>query len=584
MILSALYEYYRRMAADPESGMPEPGYSEERISFELEISRQGELKRVWDIRDDSGRKPQPKRLQVPKAVIRSSGVASNFLWDNTGYVLGVDGKGKPERTKKTFEAFLEKHRAVLAEHENEPLQAICAFLEQWTPDQFESLNYHEEMLDQNIVFRLEGDDSCIHDHPDVRAVWQSLRQTEDGDNQGICLVTGTEGPISKLHPSIKGVIGAQSAGASIVSFNLESFKSYGKEQNLNAPVSEYAAFAYTTALNYLLRSDKHRLRIGDTTAVFWAGKSEKAKETEDLFEAIMGQGLQSDEPEPGEDTKTVTNVHRLLTALRDGIPVDRDLADKELLSTPFYILGLAPNQSRLSVRFWHVSTFGDLAKNVARHYADLALERQFPNQPEFPANWQILRETAALGKSENIPPLLNGALLRSVLGGTRYPETLFTALLSRIRTDKTLNYVRTAALKACLLRNHTDNSGEITMSLNPDRKDTPYLLGRLFSLLEKVQKDALGKNINATIRDRYFGAASATPAVTFPQLLRLAQHHIKKAEYGHLTDREIQAVLNDIEDFPPRLSLQEQGVFTIGYYHQSNANYIKKTDNAAEKE
>ena len=577
MILSALNDYYHRMVGDPDASMPKPGFSEEKISFALMIDGLGAFKSLVDLRLTSGKKVVPRKMIVPAAEKRSGkSVVPNFLWDNSGYVLCVDGKGKPNRTQKTFEAFRQRHHEIADTTQCLRIQAVAAFLDEWSSDKADSLVLREALLDQNVIFWMEGDEAPIHEHPEVLAVWERLRaDTDTGGYSASCLVTGEVGPIARLHPSIKGVFGGQPAGCAIVSFNLDAFVSYGKEQSFNAPVGEKAAFAYTTALNYLLKRENHRsLSIGDTSTVFWAEKNTPA---EDLLASMLdlSNGPEEGEGDPiwGRDIQTAERVRSLLRAFLEGRPLKPLLGDIDP-DVQFYILGLAPNQSRLSVRFWCTATFGELVEKVSGHYEALRIEMQYPNQSEFPALWQILLETAVQQKRENIPPMLSGALSRSVLTGTRYPESLYSAVLGRVRVDKQVNYIRAAIIKACLIRNHPEKAGEITMALNPDRKDIPYLLGRLFSLLEKAQSDALGK-LNTTIRHRYFSSASATPSVVFPQLLRLAQHHIAKAEYGGYMDRKIQDVVEYIDGFPSRLSPQEQGIFTIGYYHQANANYRK---------
>lgn len=577
MILSALNDYYGRMVADPSAAMPKPGFSEEKISFAVIIDGEGHFKRIMDLREAKGKRVVPQKKVVPAAVKRSgTSIVPNFLWDNSGYVLGVDGKGKPQRSRMTFDAFKKKHHDISQKTPCARIKAVAAFLDAWDPEQAEPLELKEEFLDQNLIFWVEGDDLPVHEHPEVLELWKALQgKKEEGAYEASCLVTGEVGPIARLHPPIKGVSGGQPAGCAIVSFNLDAFASYGKEQSFNAPVGATVAFAYTTALNYLLRRENNRsLSIGDTSTVFWA---ERKTPEEDLLSCFFDLSNEPDKKEDdegtGEDIQTAAKVRSILRSLRDGNPLKEALGELDK-NVRFYVLGLAPNQSRLSVRFWCPATFGALVEKAGMHYGALNIEKQYPNQPEFPSLWQILLESAVQQKRENIPPLLAGALPRSVLTGSRYPESLYTAILGRIRSDKEVNYVRAAVIKACLTRNHSEKAGEITMALNPDRKDAPYLLGRLFSLLEKAQKDALGK-VGSSIRQRYFSSASATPSIVFPQLLRLAQHHIAKAEYGDNMDRKIRAVVDDIDEFPSRLSLQDQGIFTIGYYHQSNANYRK---------
>lgn len=564
MFLSELYRFKKRQEQAPRSGMAPEGFSEENIGFVLRLTPEGELADCLSLMSDKGK---PRRMQVPAAVKRTVGVAPNFLWDNTGYVLGADGKGKAERTARTFEAFRQRHRLAAETTGNRRIRAVAAFLENWNPERFPELADHDAMLDRNIVFQIVGEKDFIHNMPDVRAAWETLRSA-DSHPQGVCLVTGRYGPIKKVHSGIKGI--GPKAESALISFNCPAFESYGKTQSLNAPVSAEAAEAYTTALNYLLRREnRHSTSVGDTTALFWAEKAAPVEEAA-LYAVMTITDAEADEPETGEDAAALHRVSDTLAALRQGIPA-RNLEgfDPEVR---FFLLGLAPNQARLAVRFWLTATFGELADNVGRFYRDLAVERAYPTQPEFPALWQLLREVAVQGKGANVPPVLEGALARSVFSGTPYPEALYAAVLARIHADKHVSYLRSALLKAILTRNH---SKEFAMSLDTSRKDTPYLLGRLFSLLEKNQQDALGA-LNASIRDRYIGSASATPRRVFPLLLRLAQHHAAKSEYGHFVQKNIAAVVEDIANFPATLSLEEQGVFFLGYYQQNNANYRKK--------
>ncbi len=574
MILTALNQFYERKSLDPASGISPLGYSEENLGFALLISREGELKATIDLRDTSGKKPKPKRLIVPAAVKRTVGITSNFLWDNTGYVLGADSKGKPERTRDTHLNFKSFHEHLLSVCDDDGARALLAFLEGWKPEEAPGLGNWDEACDANLIFRLEGDDCYLHERPALRALW-CRHFTGSGEQRaetGQCLVTGEKGHIAKLHSSIKGVSGAQSSGASLVSFNLASFTSYGKEQNLNAPVGEMAAFGYTTALNWLLRSENKRsLRMGDATVIFWAERDTPA---ENLLAAFLDPPL----PEKEKEGKTVVDdkTSALVGALLKNAGSGGYIGEVEPSLEPgvrFYILGLSPNASRLALRYWQVSTFGEIIQRIARHYEDLAIEKSQANLPDNPPPWLLLLQTATQGKADNIPPLLGGALMRAILTGERYPQTLFTGVLGRIRADREINYYRASIIKAVLTRNHEK---EISMSLDEHRTEPGYRLGRLFALLEKVQQDAT--HAKAGIRERCFGAASATPRAIFPQLMRTAQHHLSKAEYGGHVDRLIQSVMEGVGSFPAHLSLEEQGLFSIGYYHQKNALYRKKEE------
>jgi CRISPR-associated protein Csd1 len=571
MILQTLNEYYQRKAAEPDSGMPAYGFGVQKISFCLVLSEDGEVVGTVDLREIQRKKHGPRALNAPMLPFkRAVGIAPNFTWDNTGYVLGVDRKGKADRTQKTHDSFKELHRKVLQGVEDTGLRALVRFLDSWMPGNFSSLSQWEEMLDTNVVFRLESDLCFLHERPAVQQAWGQEYQNLAGTGRGFCLATGRGGLVASLHPDISGVSGAQSSGALMVSFNLPAFTSYGKEQSLNAPVSERAAFGYTTALNHLLRKgSRQRIRLGDATTVFWAERSTPAEDLlAALFEPPAATG-KTDETSPSEDPVTTARIREVLSAAKAGRPIS-DVDPALDPDVRFYTLGLSPNNARLAVRFWNVSTFGQLVERLGRHFRDTDVERQFERDPEYPPFWQIALETAPLRKSENVPPLLAGAITRAILTGSPYPRSLFTSILGRIRADRVVNYMRAAILKACLVRNHQK---EISMSLDPNRKEPSYRLGRLFALLEKAQKDAT--NPAATIRDRYFGAASATPAAVFPQLLRLGQHHISKAEHGGYTDKLIAEVMDGIDDLPKHLSLEDQGLFTLGYYHQRNAFFRK---------
>ncbi len=575
MILQALNEYYERKAKEPGSGMPSYGYGEQKISFCFVLSQRGELVKVVDLRNGQGRQAKPTPLTVPllpsKRTVKE---VSNFLWDNTAYVLGAGDQKKlekdPQRFRKTSGEFRSLHQEVSKSVQDEGLDALVAFVFNWSPERSATIENWPEIQDTNLVFRLEGDTGYLHDRPKLREAWVARYADAAGDRKGTCLVTGKAAPIAGLHPPIKGV-GKQTSGASIVSFNLAAFTSYGKEQSYNAPVSERAAFAYTTGLNFLLRKgSRQRIQLGDATTVFWAERSTPA---EDLLAALFDPpaegAAKTDENSPSEDRAATALIREVLSAAKAG----RSIGDVDPALEPdvrFYILGLSPNNARLAVRFWNVSTLGQLVERVGQHFRDMEVERKFEGDPEYPPFWRILLETAPLRKSENVPPLLAGALTRAILTGSPYPRSLFTAILGRIRADRLVNYLRAAILKACLVRNH---QMEVPMSLNVERGDPAYRLGRLFALLEKAQKDAT--NPTATIRDRFFGAASATPAAVFPQLLRLGQHHISKAEYGVYTDKLIAEVVDGIDELPKHLSLEDQGLFTLGYYHQRNALYRK---------
>lgn len=440
------------------------------------------------------------------------------------------------------------------------------------------------MKDQNVVFALESErlnGTCIHDRPAARALWAHLPAGNNA-SEAVCLVTGERGPVARLHPSIKGVWGAQTAGASIVSFNLDAFTSYGHEQGDNAPVSEAAAFAYTTALNAFLQRDSgHRVQVGDASTVFWADASDAAvvDQAEAVFGALLGDVSIDERKEAGK-------IRTLLEKIRAGRPIAE--ADPQLAKgVRFFVLGLSPNAARLSVRFWLEDDFGRIAARFARHLEAMRLE---PSPKDVsPSIWRCLIEAAAQRKSENIPPNLAGEWLRAILTGGPYPLTLLATLLMRIRADKDVNALRVAILKAVLV---TRKMKEVPVSLDPENSDPGYLLGRLFAAYEHAQTQALGGKVNATIRDKYYGTASATPRAVFPLLQRTTTHHLARLRKDRpglfkVLDRKIGEIfeLADADRlFVPTLVAAQQALFAIGYYHQKNDFYRRKDTAAAETE
>lgn len=579
MILAALNDYYERLLERGAEGVSPAGYSQEKISYEILLAADGRVVDVNDIRDMSGKKPFPRSLSVPQPEKRTVGIKSNFLWDKTSYVLGVSAASK--RADKEHEAFLVLHRESLSAESDAGLKAFLAFLQDWAPERFSESPFTEDMLDTNIVFRLDGERGYLHERPAARALRARLLAAEEGGREGMCLVTGEQQPLARLHPAIKGVNGAQSSGASIVSFNLDSFTSYGKSQGENAPVSEQAVFAYTTVLNYLLRRDEHnhqRLQIGDATVVFWAQADDslQAEAAEDLLKAFFDP--------PSDDAQETQRLRSVLEAVAQGRPMN-ELALGLDEGTRIFVLGLAPNASRLSIRFWQADTLDVFVKRLAQHFQDLRIEPD-PWRTS-PAVWRLLLATApsrdGKSKSEDVPPQLAGELTRAILTGSRYPRSLLSNVIMRLRADGDISGVRVALCKGVLARERRLGvkgvNEEVPVSLDTNNTDAGYLLGRLFSTLENIQRAALGKQINATIRDRYYGAASATPAIVFPMLVRNAQHHLSKVKkdkpgFAVNLEKEVGEIIDRLgPTFPKSLRIEAQGHFAIGYYHQTQARY-----------
>lgn len=605
MILQALTRYYDILSKDPESDIAPPGYSSVGVSFALNISAQGELLDVFPLfqQVQVGNKmlEKPRRMIVPEQVKKTSGISSNFMCENSAYILGIAEKGGADFGVKRFDAFRALHQELLAKADCEAAHAVLAFLGNFNPAKGRehpaiASNLETMLLGGNIVFMFRG--AFAHDDTIIKQTWETYKAGKDAV-LGQCLVTGEFSPIARLHPSLKGIRNANPTGASLVGFNARAYESYNREQGQNSPVSEKAAFAYTTALNYLLSSanPNKKLTIGDTTVVYWAESEKKgfAEAFEGIFEPQVVEEPIADNQEGRK--KAEKGLKEVAQKVRRVQKLDLDalLEDLKGENPRFYVLGLAPNTARVSVRFFLTDPFQKIVDRMMRHYHDLEIVKEYENQPPYITVGHILDETVSKKSRDNdASPLMAGAVMRSILTGAPYPAALYHAIINRIRADvdddqkhiHKIGYVRAAVIKAYLIRKYRnqDKYQEVlVMSLNEQATIPAYVLGRLFAVLEKVQQEAIG-DMNASIKDRYFTSACASPASVFPVLLRLSQHHIAKAEFGYTSDRRIQEILGllDVEKnpIPARLTLDEQGIFVLGYYHQRAAFYVKNNASA----
>ena len=571
MILQALTRYYDDLLSRGE--IAAPGWAPAKISLALYINENGELTQIVPTMDEvsKGKKTifQPQLITLPAAVKRTVSIAANFLWDNSAYLLGIDQKGKPERSRECFATAAKLHHAVLDSVDSPNARAILAFFDTWKPEHAAEHPALIRQLDDvtaggNLVFRVDG--RKVEKDTAICEAWQRY---QDGGESGVlmqCLVTGKEDEIAAVHPSVKGVRDAQSSGAALVSFNAPAFCSYGREQNYNAPVGKYAAFAYTAALNHLLADSDHVQHIGDTTVVCWA------EGAEDIYQSFGMAALFGGEV-PGLSDN---DLRAALKRLANGLPCDDLGVDP---NRPFYILGLAPNAARLSVRFFLRDSFGKLMENVNAHYARLEIAgAKYSILPL----WALLNATVRDFKKQVPSPVVSGATLRAVFSGTPYPVSLMEAVLLRIRAERNITWGKAAIIKAYYLKNpHEDCPKEVlTVSLNEASTDTAYTLGRLFSVYEAVQQTA-NPGINATIKDKYFNSAAAMPASIFPVLNSLYQKHLRKLEGGQRVyyDKQVMALKGILgESYPARMTLAQQGAFDLGYYHQTQKRFTKKEE------
>lgn len=585
MILQSLFELYDRLKQEPKYLISPPGYSLQKIVFRVVLHPDGRLHAIEDARiKGKNNRLVPRQVQVPGNSNRSgSGFKPLFLWDKSDYVLGYKHKDvNPKRTVGAFSAFREHHLALQPVINCDAYQAVCEFLEKW--DSAQALNWPvlSEVGPGYGVFQMIGQSGFIHEDPEIQHWWARNSAPKEKTNRGQCLITGSFHPIARLQYKIKKV-GAQGE-SQMVSFNDPAFESYGKIQSYNAPISEDAAFRYSTALNALLDGPmnyKHRFSLGDATIVFW---TKEPTNTEDIF-AQFASGRLRESTLVAQDENVRQKIELFLQALRKGREVYAEL-DEKTGQTQFYLLGLTGQaKGRIGVRFFCCDRLSVLLDNLRRHYSDLAIIRMWDENskrpdPEFPAIWQILDETCPRhnGKPDRkqIPPILEGPLLRAIIVGTKYPSGLFSTVMRRIHADREVNYIRACIIAGYLRRNLKK---EVSMSLDKERKEPSYRLGRLFAVLEKVQGEALGK-VGASIRDRFYSAASATPGVVFPRLLRTYQHHLAKLPEGLKINRErlVQEILSCVKNLSSHLDLVEQGLFALGYYHQAKELWTAKTE------
>lgn len=581
MILQALVNYYDRLVEKGE--LEPPGWQPVKVSYGLDLNADGVPVRLIPLRlpVPRGKKEvlAPQVLNVPAQVKRAVGIEANFLCDNSSYLLGIDAKGKPERARKCFAVCREMHLLMLEGVDSLAARAVAAFFQTWKPEtawDWSALNEHLEdaISGGNIVFMVNG--HYAHVDAAIREAWNRNYMNASEGEIMCCLVTGERGPIARLHPSIRGVAGGQPSGTSLVSFNAPAYESFGRDggQGSNAPVSQRAAFAYGAALNRLISEQDHRMRLGDSTVVFWAEDAEKAYA--DFFTSMLGNG----------NVLKQSDLQNAMQNLAEGKPViwgDIPLRPENR----FHILGLAPNAARLSVRFYLQDSFGVFAERLQAHFKRMEIVRPAYDQRPALSIWEMLNETVNQKSRDKSPsPQLAGELMRAILMGTPYPATLLSQTELRIRAEREITRGRAAILKVYLLRNgctkgsYSDYEEALTVELNEATNYPAYLLGRLFSVLEGLQQ-AANAGINTTIRDRYFNSACATPAVVFPQLIKLAQAHLKKLNAGGRKHFEIQIAeiagrMN--QAYPVRLNLYDQGVFQLGYYHQTQKRFQKKEE------
>ncbi|WP_281714725.1 type I-C CRISPR-associated protein Cas8c/Csd1 [Allobaculum stercoricanis] len=558
-MLTALVNYYD--AKEKRNEISKVGWAETKVSGAIELDESGKVLAIHDLHEiktaeleAKNRKESVKLLTVPQIPGRTVNIAPGFLCDNTKYIFGFE-KDKPERFDKYFESFRDLHLEMISEIDTPAANALRRFL---TQDENRNLTEAlKEKLDTgNFVFRFNG--KYLHDYPELKSVWDNKKDSSLEDVEDICSITGKKDVIVNTHPPIKGVFGSK-PNATLVSYNSSAFESYGKKQNMNSHIGRTASVKYTTALNQLLADGQSHTKIGDTTIVYWAESATPIYQS--VFSGMLGNQVDKD-------------VERIIDPLFKKIQRHEAFDVENInLQQKFFILGLSANAARLVVRFFLEGTFGNLIKNFADHNKRLEIIKPDNEQPGPLSPSKIVDETVSRKSKEKNPlPSLPGDLMNSIFQNTQYPESLYSSVLLRIRTDPgSFNSCKAAILKAYLIKNK--KKGGLEMSLNETNNSQPYVLGRLFSVLENLQNKASGGGLNSTIKDKYFASAAATPGRIFPLLLHNSANHLKKIKQNEALTTTYEKKIGELIDrlegtFPNTLSLEEQGEFYIGYYQQ----------------
>lgn len=583
MILLALKEYYDRKADD--GSIAEDGWIQTGLDFLLEINKEGHFRGISDLRTIEGSRRQSRAFKLPNIGNQAlkhtnSGKDANLLWDNAKFVFGLGNKG--DLHLKSMIAAIDDW---IGQASDDGVHAVRLFLQHGLENRAHfdlalnhpeygglfregsvKISFHVSQTPYNAVFL----------SPVVAAALERMENVNDPNlKMGTCLVTGEENvAIEVTHSVIKGVKGAQSSGANIISFNNDAFNSYAKVQSFNAPIGKVTASRYVKAINTLLESPKQRLNIGDTSVVFW---SEKQSALEMDFSLFFKEPAK-DDPDAGTE-----KVKAAFESLQTGAYLDNGG------NTRFYILGLAPNAARIAIRFWRIGTVSEFATKIKQYFDDFAIIKP-PNEPTYYSVWRIMVNIAVQDDSKNISDSLFGDFMNAILEGTPYPTTLLQATLRRIRSDTEYRVkpVRAAIIKAYLDRYHrfypNQSYKEVTKELDTNQTSSSYWLGSLFAVLEKIQEESQ-PGINATIRERLYGSASAAPVTVFANLLRLKNHHLAKlSSKGRVVyfEKLLGEIIRRISDFPAHLNLHEQGLFAIGYYHQRQEFFTPQKDSKEE--
>ena len=586
-VLGSLYNLFESLVAN--SVLCPPGFSQQKIAYAIDLEPEtGKFNGLISLKEEVPVKTRmvlkPVVLDLPTPPIRSgSQIAPRFLWDNATYLLGIPKEGKLDQSEDSFAACKALHHTILDGMDSPIAHAILNFLDNWDISQAASHplleEYQKDLQTCFLVFSVGG--VYPQDEDDIRKAWLDYYENSSDGPVGQCLVTGKTAKIARVHPiKIRGLRGGDASGNALVSFNFDAATHFGIKQSFNAPTSEYAAFAYASALNWLLNNGAGVGQVGNTNVICWAEGGDTA------YQSFACSAFFGYTPPEGLTDEDVSNAVKMLA---DGKPYEQLHLEP---GRKFYVLGLSPSRGRASVKFFHKGCFGDLLKHVAEHIKRMEVqltdkEKEHASLAYLPIPL-ILKETLNPKSDKDVPnPGTVTGLFNAVLTGSPYPAGLFYSVMERIHREHFISWRKAAILKAFFLRNKNINCPEevLTVALNESCTDPAYILGRLFAVYEQLQR-RVNPTINKTIRDKYINSAAATPSLIFGVLEGLAARHLstlrRRGESGRRAsiffDKKITSLVDSLDSIPTSLSMESQSSFFLGYRHQYAMNYVKSGD------
>ena len=590
MLIHALCDYYDILAKEGKV-LPE-GYSSVKIHYLISLTEDGKMDGIIDHQDTvqvpSGKKLKekkvPKDLQMPKRT-EKSGIEANIAEHRSLYIFGLNldkdiltPDDRTNKAQKSHQAFVEANLGFIEGLHSPLIDAFRSFLLNWKPeDETENpwlLGLGKDYGKSDYAFCLSGHPECLlHEEKEFKEKWEQWYQDKKAKEKDSHIaqdaISGEQTSIARIHNKIKGVYGGLATGSVLVGFNNPSENSYGNEQSYNSNISETAMNKYTEALNYLLSSDRHKVLIDDMTVVFWAMDTGEACENL-LMDILFGQS----------DKMKAEQTERMLAKLfqdagKGTVGGERLTLDGIDENVDFYMMGLKPNSSRLSLKFLVRKKYADILWNIARFQNDLQMGKEFHSVSIMRIKRELLSQKS---KNEKVNPALLSSLMESMINGTRLPVSLLENVLRRVKADpgdQKVNAVRAGIIKAWI--NRASKKEELKVALDRENYRPAYLCGRLFAVLEKIQQEASGNSLNRTIKDGYFASASARPSMVFPKLIRLSQYHLNKVKSPVYFNKLTGEIIGHLDGgFPDTLFLKEQGEFVVGYYQQYQSFFEKK--------